>query len=107
MNEQLVTIARFTDYMTASLAKQRLEDEGIDVILTGENVASTYTGMPGVADVELQTPRSQAVKAKELLALMAREKDGRLEDGDFEEDDFDAPQDGAEEDDESGIEEQE
>jgi hypothetical protein len=105
MNERFVTVARFTDYMEANLAKQRLEDEGINVVITGENVASVYTAMPGIADVELQTPQSQAARAREILDSMASERAKGSQDEDFERDDIEEPQDGFE--DEDGSEEQE
>lgn len=88
MNERFVTVARFANYMEADLAKQRLEDEGIDVVLIGENFASVYTGLPGIADVRLQTPESQAAKAKELLELAASQGADDSEGEESEQDEF-------------------
>jgi hypothetical protein len=67
MAEKLVTIARFTDYIEAELAKQLLEDFGIEAVVTGENVANVYSGLPALMDLELQTLASQAQEAIEIL----------------------------------------
>ncbi len=67
MNEKLVTIARFSDYMQAELARQLLDGQGIKAFVMGQNVASIYGGVPAAVDVELQTPESQADEAREIL----------------------------------------
>ncbi len=67
MTERLVTIAQFTDYIEADLAKQLLEDFGIRAIVTGQNVANVYSGIPALTDIQLQTPESQAQEAREIL----------------------------------------
>jgi 2-methylisocitrate lyase-like PEP mutase family enzyme len=67
MEERLVTIATFTDYIEAELAKQLLADFGIKSILTGQNVASVYAGVLGLRDLELQTFENQAQRAWEIL----------------------------------------
>ncbi len=67
MNEKLVTVARFSDYMQAELARQLLDSQGITAFVMGQNVASVYGGVPAAVDVQLQTPESQADEAKEIL----------------------------------------
>lgn len=67
MTEKFVTVARFADYMRADLARQLLEGAGITVVVTGQNVGNIYAGLAGIADVELQTPASQAAEAREIL----------------------------------------
>ncbi len=67
MADRLVTIARFTDYIEADLAKQLLDDFGIESVVTGQNVANIYSGLPGLVDLELQTFESQAEQAREIL----------------------------------------
>ncbi|UCG55693.1 MAG: DUF2007 domain-containing protein [Phycisphaerales bacterium] len=67
MAEELVTVARFTDYIEAELAKQVLEDFGIKAVVTGENVANVYSGLPALMDLELQTLTSRAQEAIEIL----------------------------------------
>jgi hypothetical protein len=79
MNERLVTVARFSGYMEAELARQLLESEGIVAFVMGQNVASGYGGVPAALDVELQTPESQAEQALQILAASASQKDGRAE----------------------------
>ena len=87
MNEKLITIARFDNYIEAELAKQRLEDEGITAFVAGENANNVYGGVPAVSDIELQTPESQAEQALRLLEANASQKDGRSEaDEDWESD---------------------
>ena len=67
MADKLVTIAQFTNYIEAEMAKQLLADYGIKSVVTGQNVANVYSGVPALADVELQTFESQAQQALEIL----------------------------------------
>ncbi len=77
MKEKLVTVARYTDYLEADLARQMLEDEGIKAFVMGQNVGNVYAGVPAVVDIQLQTPESQAEQAKEILeAPREQEPDG-------------------------------
>ncbi|MEN6426210.1 MAG: DUF2007 domain-containing protein [Phycisphaerales bacterium] len=74
MKEKLVTVARYTDYVEADLARQTLEDEGIKAFVMGQNAGVAW-GVPPVNGIELQTPESQAQEAKEILEA-ARECEG-------------------------------
>jgi len=65
--DKLVTIAQFTNYIEAELAKQLLADYGIEAVVTGENVANIYSGLPALANIELQTLESQAQQALKIL----------------------------------------
>jgi len=65
--DRLVTIAQFTNYIEAELARQLLADYGIEAVATGENVANIYSGLPGLVNIELQTLESQAQQALEIL----------------------------------------
>lgn len=67
MADKLVTIAQFTNYIEAELAKQLLADYGIEAVVTGENVANIYSGLPALANIELQTLESQAQQALKIL----------------------------------------
>ncbi len=67
MSEKLVTVAHFSNYIEADLARQLLEDEDIQAFVMGQNVGNVYAGVPAVMDIELQTPESQAEQAKEIL----------------------------------------
>lgn len=67
MADKLVTIAKFSDYIEADLAKQLLADFGIESVVTGQNVANVYSGIPALTDVELQTLESQVAKARQIL----------------------------------------
>lgn len=86
MNDKLVTVARFTDYMEAELAKQLLEGEGITAFVMGQNTASVYGGVPAAIDIQLQTPESQAEEAKEILEASRPQQDGGIIEQESEED---------------------
>jgi len=94
MNEKLVTVAQFTDYAEADLARQWLEEQGLNVFVMGQNVGVVWGGLP--ADkIELQTPEGQAEEAREILAAHEppRREVGEDEDlGDEPEPDFDEEQ---------------
>jgi len=85
MNEKLVTVARFNDYIRADLARQLLKDEGIEAFVMGQNVANVYSGVPVAIDIELQTLESQAKEAREILEASEQEKQELGEDEDFDE----------------------
>ena len=89
MNEKLVTVARFDDYMKADLARQLLEDEGIKAFVLGQNVGNVYSGVPAVVDIELQTPASEAEEAREILEANKPQGGELEEDEDFDEDEPD------------------
>lgn len=67
MEDKLVTIAQYTDYIEAEMAKQLLEDHGIKAMVTGQNVANVYSGIPALTDLDLQVFGNQTKKAREIL----------------------------------------
>lgn len=67
MNGKLITIAQFKDSIQAELAKQTLEDFGIDAVLSGQNTAAAFGGVFAALDIQLQVPESQAEQAIEIL----------------------------------------
>ena len=67
MAEKIVTIAKFTDYSEADLAKQLLDDFGIESVVVGQNLANIWPEAPVFAEVELQTLEGQAQQALEIL----------------------------------------
>ena len=67
MADKLVTIAQFTNYIEAEMAKQLLDDFGIKSVVTGQNVANIYSGLPALADLKLQTFENQVQQAREIL----------------------------------------
>ncbi len=89
MKEKFVTIAHFADYVQADLARHLLESHDITVVVTGQNVGNIYAGLPGIANVELKTPESQAKEAKEILESARLEEGEADEEQDFEEPPFD------------------
>jgi len=74
MADKLVTIAKFTDYIGANLAKQLLADSGIDSVITGQNAANVYAGLTAVAAAELQVFESQAEQAREILESQKKQE---------------------------------
>ncbi len=74
MADKLVTIAQFADYIEAEMAKQLLDDFGIKSVVTGQNVANIYSGLPALADLKLQTFESQAQEAQEILESQGKQE---------------------------------
>jgi len=86
MSEKLVTVAKFSDYIKADLARQLLQDEGIEAFVMGQNVANIYSGVLAAIDIELQTPESQAQEAREILEANEQESRELGEDEEFDQD---------------------
>jgi hypothetical protein len=74
MEDKLVTVAQYTDYIKAEMSRQLLENNGIKAIVTGDNVANTYAGVPAMMDLELQTLKSEAQKAREILESQSEQE---------------------------------
>lgn len=74
MTEKLVTIATFEESITASLAKQLLDDAGIESFLIGENF-SNILPLPQVAQIQLQTSQTNAPQAIEILKQSQENKE--------------------------------
>ena len=65
MDDKLVIIAQFTNYIEAEMARQLLADYGIKAVATGENASSMC--FSAVEGPQLQVPESQARQAQEIL----------------------------------------
>jgi len=66
----LVAIATFDRQYEASLAKARLESEGIRAFIHGENVARVFTGVGGeMGSVILQVAADDEDHARAILAI--------------------------------------
>jgi ribosomal protein S15P/S13E len=77
MEDKLVTIASFADYIEAEMAQQLLADYGIKAIATGQNASNVYP-IPAVEGPELQVLQSQAEQARQILE--SHKKDNLSED---------------------------
>ena len=66
MEDKLVTIASFADYIEAEMARQLLADYGIKAIATGQNASNIYP-IPAVEGPELQVLEGQAGQARQIL----------------------------------------
>jgi len=73
MAERLVTIAQFSSYIGAQMAKQLLADYGIEAVATGENASNIYS-IPAVEGPDLQVLESQAQKAREILESQKKQE---------------------------------
>jgi hypothetical protein len=67
MGDRLVTIAQFANYIEAELAKQQLENFGIEAVVTGANTANVYSGLPCIKGPELQVFEGRAEEAMGIL----------------------------------------
>lgn len=66
MVDKLITIAKFTNYIEAELAKQLLDDYGIKSVASGQNTTNIYS-VPAIAEISLQVLESQSQQAREIL----------------------------------------
>ena len=73
MADKLVTIAEFTDYIEAQMAKQLLADYEIEAVVTGENAANLYP-ISGVVGPELQVLEKDAQRAREILEYQEKQE---------------------------------
>jgi len=70
MADKLITIAKFTDYSEADLARQLLDDFGIKSVVIGEKFGLPY---PIPSEAKLQVFESQAKQAQEILESNERQ----------------------------------
>ncbi len=73
MADKLVTIAEFTDYIEAEMAKQLLADYKIEAVVTGENTSNLYP-ISGVEGPELQVLEKHAQRARQILESQEKQK---------------------------------
>ena len=73
MADKLVTIAEFTDYIEAEMAKQLLADYEIEAVVTGENASNLYP-ISGMVGPELQVLEKNAQQAREILESRDKEE---------------------------------
>jgi hypothetical protein len=69
--QSIVVIASYGQPIEANVAKLKLEAEGIDAVLHGENIAATYSNLLG--RVKLLVRKSQAEKACEILGMQNKD----------------------------------
>jgi hypothetical protein len=67
MDEKLVTIAEFDDYIMADMARQTLEDFGIKAVVTGDNASNIYGSISAVERPAVQVLESKADEARKIL----------------------------------------
>jgi hypothetical protein len=68
MDDKLVTIAQYNDYIQADMARQMLEDCGIKAVVVGQNASNVFAGVnPAIKGPQIQVLQSQAQQAKEIL----------------------------------------
>jgi hypothetical protein len=58
MGSEAVTVAKYDDFLLASMAKQSLDDAGIPAVVVGEMSAALYPGTSfGVIEVQVPAER--------------------------------------------------
>jgi hypothetical protein len=68
MDDKIIKIARFGDYIQANMAKISLEAEGIQCFLGGENFVATYGLFSNaIGTIELCIKESDKQQAEEIL----------------------------------------
>jgi hypothetical protein len=67
MADKIITVAEYANFMQAEMAKQVLEDFGIQAMVATQNATNIWlpTNLPMTA--KLQVLESNAAKAKEIL----------------------------------------
>jgi hypothetical protein len=73
MDEKLVTIAQYANYIEAEMARQLLADYGIEAVVTGQYASNIYS-IPAVEGPELQVLQSQAEQAQQILESHEQQK---------------------------------
>jgi hypothetical protein len=68
MTNKLITITRFQDSTEAEMAKQLLADNGIEAVVTGQNAANIYSGLPALGGYcKVEVFENKAQEAREIL----------------------------------------
>lgn len=76
MADRLITIAGFDEPLQAELAKMKLNTEGIDCFLAGENFVGTYWLLANAeGGVKLQVRQTDAEKALRIIERSQTTKD--------------------------------
>jgi len=73
VDDKLVTVAQFRDYIEAEMAKQLLADYKIEAVVTGENAAILYP-ISGTEGPELQVLEKDARRAREILESQEKQE---------------------------------
>ena len=73
MDDKLVTIAEFPDYIEAEMAKQLLADYEIEAVVTGENASNLYP-ISAIEGPELQVLEKDAQRAREILESQGKQE---------------------------------
>ena len=72
MMDKLVTVAKFATSLEARLAKMRLDANGIQSAVVGEDFANIYP-IPQIGFVELQVPADKVNEAAKILESQEQE----------------------------------
>jgi len=73
VDDKLVTIAEFPDYIEAEMAKQLLADYEIEAVVTGENASNLYP-ISAIEGPELQVLEKDAQRAREILESQGKQE---------------------------------
>ncbi|MGD8976718.1 MAG: DUF2007 domain-containing protein [Gammaproteobacteria bacterium] len=73
---RVVCVHRTTNPIEANLIKGLLEQQGIPVEITGEDLVGAYSGVPRVCDVRLLVPPGHRQRAASVIDRYESAKDG-------------------------------
>jgi hypothetical protein len=75
MDDRLVKVGEFENYIEAELARQRLTDYGIKAVVTGDNASNIYGGALAAMRPAVEVFESQADEARRILDEQQEEKE--------------------------------
>ena len=75
MEDKLVSVGKFEDYIQAEMAKQVLEDFGIKAVVTGANASNVYAAMSFIEKPEVMVMSNQADEAAKVLEKLQQQSE--------------------------------
>jgi hypothetical protein len=73
VDDKLVTIAQFADYIEAEMARQLLADYEIEAVVTGDNASNLYP-ISAIEGPELQVLEKDVQRAREILESQEKQE---------------------------------
>ena len=73
MEDKLVTIAQFADYIEAEMAKQLLADYEIEAVVTGDNASNLYP-ISAIEGPELKVLEKDVQRAREIMESQEKQE---------------------------------
>ena len=73
MDDKLITIAQFADYIEAEMAKQLLADYEIEAVVTGDNASNLYP-TSAIEGPELKVLEKDVQRAREIMESQEKQE---------------------------------